>query len=281
MENSSVPATLFSWIFRFILLALAIYAVYWTYQKLYSDSGDSSVLMKDIYVAGPTAAYTFDAKMIPPVFTGGRYTISSWVYINNFKAGQNKEIIKLGDFSSGAGTLVAGLYLDANDNVMHVLTSSQRLTPSQTTGTNATGTDGIMTTGTYNTYFKANAMGGSLTLDGYNDCKVSPIAFQRWVHIVLILDGKTCDVYVDGKLARSCILSSQFMGASGASIKVGDNGGFGGFVSGIRAMSYAMNPEQVYRDYQAGPLGSISLWEYIKSFFDPKAIGTLDYPKMN
>jgi hypothetical protein len=282
MENSSVPATLFSWIFRFILLALAIYAVYWTYQKLYSGSGDSSVLMKDIYVASPTTAYTFDAKMIPPVFNGGRYTISSWVYISNFLAGRNKEILKLGDFSSAAGTLVAGLYLDANDNVMHVLTSSQSLTASQTTGTNETGTAGVMTTGTYNNRFKANVIGASsMATDGYNDCKVSPIAFQRWVHIALILDGKTCDVYVDGKLARSCILSSQFMGAPGASIKVGDNGGFGGYVSGIQAMSYAMNPEEVYRTYQAGPLGAVSLWEYIQSFFDPKTIGTLDYPKMN
>ena len=131
--------------------------------------------------------------------------------------------------------------------------------------------------------FKADAGVGSasLTMTGLNDCKVSSIAFQRWVHIALILDGKTCDVYIDGKLARSCILPSQFMGAPGASIKVGDNGGFGGYVSGVRAMSYAMNPEQVYRDYQAGPLGAISLWEYIKSFFNPKTIGTLDYPKMN
>ncbi len=279
MENTSVPASVFSWIFRILLIAFSIWAIYWVYTKLYGESTDSAVLMKDIYVANPSRAYTFDKGKIPPVYEGGQYSISAWIYVNDLSAnqrrGRNKEILKFGDFSTTSGTLVAGLYLDANDNTMHVLVSRAA------TNASATPADGKITTGQYDGIFSA-ASAASGNISGASDCKVSPVGFQRWTHVVVVLDGKTCDVYMDGKLARSCILPSVFRATQAdGSIKVGENNGFGGYVSGIQALGYAMNPEQVYRTYQAGPLGAVSIWEYIKSFFDPKSIGTLDYPKMN
>lgn len=282
MNNSSAPASLFSWIFRLVLLGLGIYAVYWIYKKMYAGVDDNYILIKDIHTANSPGGYVYAKDKIPPVYEGGEYSLSAWIYINDFSSdlrrGKNKDVMKLGDFSSGSGTLVVGLYMDANDNTMHVITSTVP-TVAGNTGTQASVPQGRITTGDYDNIFKG--LGGFSNTKPDNDCKVSPIGFQRWVHVSVVLDGKTCDVYVDGKLARSCILPSIFAATSNPTLKIADNNGFGGYFSGIIAYNYAMNPEQVYRQYMAGPLGSLSMWEYIKSFFDPKAIGTLDYPKMN
>lgn len=282
MNNSSAPASLIGWIFRLVLLVLGIYVIYWVYKRMYSGGDDTSILIKDIHKANGSA-YVYDKSKIPPVFEGGEYSISGWVYINDFSSdarrGKNKDIIKLGDFSMTSGSLVVGLYLDAYDNSMHVITSSAATVPAATSTGPANTPTGTITTGTYNSWF-ANP-GPPTNMAGVNDCKVSPIGYQRWMHFAVILDGKTCDVYLDGKLARSCILPAVFASTKNPSLKVADNGGFGGFISGIMAHNYAMNPEQVYRQFMAGPLGSLTMWEYIKSFFDPKSIGTLDYPKMN
>jgi hypothetical protein len=280
MNNSSAPASLFSWIFRLVLLGLGIFAVYWVYKKLYSGPEDTSILMKDIHVANKPYSY----GVVPPVFEGGEYSLSSWIYINDYasdtRRGKNKDILKLGDFSTGGGTLVVGLYLDAYDNTMHVITSSTAtVAPGGGAAGPASVPQGRTTISDYDSKFAGVGSTGPQT--SANDCKVSPIGYQRWVHVAVVLDGKTVDVYLDGKLARSCILPSVFAATSNATVKVADNGGFGGYLSGVVANAYAMNPEQVYRQYMAGPLGSISMWEYIKSFFDPKSIGTLDYPKMN
>ena len=133
---------------------------------------------------------------------------------------------------------------------------------------------------TYNSLFAAAITGPSNAIG--NDCEITPFALQRWVLVNVALSGKTVDVYIDGKLARSCLLADVF-NSDGAdyNITVGANGGFAGYISGLKADAYALNPEEVYRMYMAGPLGGVGWWEYFKSLFDPKAIGTLDYPKMN
>jgi hypothetical protein len=57
--------------------------------------------------------------------------------------------------------------------------------------------------------------------------------------------------------------------------------GFGGFISNTSAYNYALNPEQVWRLYMAGPGPQYSLWQYITSIFNSKEAMTFDYPKQN
>lgn len=277
--NSGSPAgpSIIGYILRLVLVGISIYFIYFAYNKLYEGPASSTVLLKDIHVGNPEVgkAFTFEKKVIPPLFEGGEYTVSAWVYVNGWANSNryqfNKEILRIGN---PAGNLTLGIYLDYKDNKLHVITGTM---PSPSApGSNDV--SGGLTSATYDTLF-TNAMPTMQSIG--HDCEVSPFALQRWVLVNVALSGKTVDVYIDGKLARSCILPDLFRVDSEYNIIAGKNGGFSGFISGLKADAYALNPEEIYRMYMAGPLGAVGYLEYFKSLFDPKAIGTLDYPKMN
>ena len=62
------------------------------------------------------------------------------------------------------------------------------------------------------------------------------------------MNGKTVDVYYDGKLARSCVLPSFYkVDAGGYSAKLLAYGGFGGQISTTNIYDSALNPEQAYK----------------------------------
>jgi len=101
--------------------------------------------------------------------------------------------------------------------------------------------------------------------------------------VVIVLNNTLCDVYMDGKLARSSVLKGQFKVnatsttpmyfyllkpsfSSGGGTAV--NTDWNGSLSNVNFYNYAVSPDEVYRLYMAGPSGaSGSLWDYIKSFF--------------
>jgi hypothetical protein len=49
---------------------------------------------------------------------------------------------------------------------------------------------------------------------------------------------------------------------------IGGPYGFGGLIGTTRAANFAYSPDQVYKNYQNGPMDT-SLWSKIKGFFDP------------
>ena len=282
MNNASAAGpNMGAYIFRIVLLIVGVFAIYYAYKALFSADIKRVVLIKDVFTAKSvdTKPYLFSRGVVPPIYEGGEYSVSMWMYINDFNfpsRSLNKGILTIGNVEDVDGTITLGVYMDGNENKLHVLTS---YAAADNSGAQAGVNSGILKRSDYNGLFASPNQISNLT--GTQDCTVSPIELQRWVHLAFTLNGKTVDTYVDGKLARSCILPSIFKVDQKYSILVANNGGFGGYLSGVVAYDYAINPEQVYRTYMAGPLGSIGLMDYLKSFFDPKSIGSLDYPKMN
>lgn len=289
MNNaSSAPANgaTGGWIFRAVFLVLGAFAIYYVYKALFRSEVKRVVLIKDIHSAKTDAnkPFVFDRTVLPPLYEGGEYSVSFWMYVNdwNYRFNQAKDVLSIANTRTPNGIVTLGLQLDAKDGRLHVLTSSVN-NGTMASPTNASSqapiSQGTLTARAFDSMFNTQAgMGSNVS----NDCAVGPVDLQRWVHVVVALNGKTVDVYMNGKLARSCILPSIFkVDSQGYTVNVAGHSGFGGFISGVAASDYAMNPEQVYRTYQAGPLGDIGLLDYLKSFFDPSAIGTLDYPKMN
>jgi hypothetical protein len=293
MNAYSAPASgvTGSLIFKVVFIVAGVAAIYATYKFLFVSELKKTVILSDIHSAktDPTKPYTTDVSKLPPLYEGGEYSVSFWMYVNdwNYKTGVNKEVISIGNRSSPDGQITLGAYLDATENTLHVRVNSANCSASAPAATAMSGpatTDGktCMTWGNYEQLFKG--MAGMAGPDNYLDCSVTPILFQRWVHVVITLNSRTVDTYVDGKLARSCVLDNIYKVDANAKARTLDfagSGGYGGFTSGVAAYDYALNPEQVYRSYMAGPLGEVSLMDYLKSFFDPQSIGTLDYPKMN
>ena len=73
-----------------------------------------------------------------------------------------------------------------------------------------------------------------------------------------VVYGKSVDVYIDGKLVRTCLLSGLVKMSSSVSATVTPDGGFNGTTSRLRFAPYALNPQEVYNIYREGPGGDSS-----------------------
>lgn len=89
-------------------------------------------------------------------------------------------------------------------------------------------------------------------LDPNLPCDIIDLPLQRWNHIVVVLWNRSLDVYLNGKLARSCTLRSIPQLNNGP-LWITQNGGFRGDMASLRYYNRAINPEEVYSIYKRGP----------------------------
>jgi hypothetical protein len=288
MNATSAPANPLSLVFKVLLLVGGAFAIYYSYQALFASELSSITFVTDVMAANMSKPLTFPRAKLPRLYEGGEFAMSGWIYVNNWtgtRANYNKEVLSIGNHSAAGGKITLGIYLDSTQNMLHVKTSNVADCSPGTGSAAATG-NSCLTYATYNALFTSPSIGtvGNLGNMTGGDCSVTPFELQKWVHFAVVLNGKTVDVYLDGKLARSCVNNGIFAvdAATGdVTLQICSNGGFGGYVAGIKGYDFALNPEQVYRSYMAGPMSDVPLSDYLKSLFDPKAIGTLEYPKMN
>jgi hypothetical protein len=92
------------------------------------------------------------------------------------------------------------------------------------------------------------------------DCQPSPqcdlpeFDLQRWNLVTIILSGKMIDVYMDGKLVRSCITPSYFkVDTVNVTPNILQHKSFDGKISNLNLYTVALNPAQVYQLYTTGP----------------------------
>jgi hypothetical protein len=121
------------------------------------------------------------------------------------------------------------------------------------TVTSSTTTTEALPKGTRNAVF-TTAQTDSGLLDVSTICDLPEIDLQRWVNLTVAVNGRTVDMYLDGKLARSCVLPSNFkVDSGGYSAVLLPFGGFGGQISTTTMYDAALNPEAVYKNYMLGP----------------------------
>lgn len=89
-------------------------------------------------------------------------------------------------------------------------------------------------------------------------CIIRNFPLQRWVNLIISLNGRTLDVYVDGKLVRTCVLPGVPRVDHNADIHVTPGGGFSGWTSNIQYIAHPSNPQEAYNIYKEGP-GTSSL----------------------
>lgn len=102
--------------------------------------------------------------------------------------------------------------------------------------------------------------------DAGNSCNVMDVDLQRWIHVAVSVNKQIVDVYMDGKLARSCVLPAPQKpsedGKQSISILPAGNS-FNGYLSGIHFSAYADTPDKIYGRYQSGPYTSTSFYDYL------------------
>ena len=71
--------------------------------------------------------------------------------------------------------------------------------------------------------------------------------------IIVSLNGRTLDIYLDGKLVRTCIIPGVAKPIGESDIEITPGGGFAGWTSRFKYWPKPLNPEEAYGVYKDGP----------------------------
>ncbi len=83
-------------------------------------------------------------------------------------------------------------------------------------------------------------------------CSIANVPVQKWVNLVLSVYGRTMDLYIDGKLVRTCLLPGIATINNNSNIYVTPAGGFEGWTSKLQYYPNSLNPQEVWNIYTRG-----------------------------
>jgi hypothetical protein len=85
-------------------------------------------------------------------------------------------------------------------------------------------------------------------------CSVENVPIQKWVNLLISVYGRTLDVYLDGKLVRTCVLEGvvNVSNASTSNVYVTPKGGFSGWTSKFQYYANSTDPQTAWNIYQKG-----------------------------
>lgn len=92
-------------------------------------------------------------------------------------------------------------------------------------------------------------------------CNIKNVPIQKWTHVVITLMDKTIDVYLDGKLVKTCLmpgvpyitgLKDNPLTLAPKTADTDSNSGFSGFVSKFRFYARSVPPREAYELYRQG-----------------------------
>ena len=256
------------------VLIIGVVFLYYIYKYFFEgQSSDSRAVVTTAIPANP--ATSPKATEIPAVYEGGEYSVTFWTYITAYKdqVGKAKHILELAPNSTTGtpqSTLVVGLGPYNNKLMVRV-------------NTNASGTERLTKANVEKIFQPTNVPSGQLLNDTMPLCDLPEVELQRWVCFGIVLNGRTVDVYMDGKLARSCVLPSFYtVDPNGVSMKLLQYGGFDGFLSNVFVHNTALNPDQMYRIYMNGPsdLAAAGFLGWLGGIFNLKGEVTYQYPQV-
>ena len=88
-------------------------------------------------------------------------------------------------------------------------------------------------------------------------CTVKDIPIQKWTNLIVTLNNKSLDTYINGKLVKTCVLPSPAFVDDAASVYLTPLTGFSGYTSRFNYWNDTVNPQQAWNIYKSGPGGNI------------------------
>jgi hypothetical protein len=270
MDNANNSSSPVARLIPVIIFFAGLIGLYYLYQYLF---GYRTLSNYDLITKTQNANIDASKPIIitsdklPVLYEGGEFTVSTWIYLTNwsYRAGFNKSILSIG----GPNFDTLRMYLGGNKPKLHIrLQTRENGNVVQTVPMNNNQVPSeSLDKATQNSVFGIQQTDSGL-LDSSPLCDLPEIELQRWVNVTIAVNGKTVDVYMDGKLARSCVLPSYFkVDSGGYSATLLSYGGFGGQISTVTMYDGALNPETVYKNYIAGPEPITSIGQWISSIF--------------
>ena len=211
-----------------IIVLFVIYLIYVAVTSYKEKANNSPVIINDVidaYVARP-------AFVLPQVITGMGHTFSTWIYVKdwNYKFGQYKNILWKGNPPNSSTK-------SENPTISNIHCPSIWLYPLTNSLKVVTSTS---------------------VPEQVESCDIQNIPLMTWVHIVYVLSNRTVDIYINGKLERSCALRGvPTITNDPVYITTGSpQPGYYGKIGKTQYFTRSLLPSDINDLYYKGPLGS-------------------------
>lgn len=155
-----------------------------------------------------------------PIGVGADYGIQFWMFISNwdYRFGQDKDVLKR-VAPNDSNVVGPRVFLAPTDNTLHV-----RLSLYPTDQQAGSAEPGVSSTG-----------------DSFM-CSVENVPLQSWFSVSLTVFQRNLDIYINGRLVKSCVLPGIPKPAVGDVI-LNDNGGFAGSICNVNGYNVMLNPD--------------------------------------
>jgi hypothetical protein len=166
------------------------------------------------------------------------FAYSIWFYINdwNYRYGEPKVVFgRMGSKSSTSTGAISGVSgMDPCPAViLGAIENNVAVTLSCYPGSNQ----------------EPTTPGGTTVL---HTCSVTNIPIQKWVNLTLSVYGRSMDLYIDGKLVRTCLLPGVANVNNNSNVYVTPAGGFDGWTSKFQYFPNSLNPQEAWNIYTKG-----------------------------
>jgi len=164
----------------------------------------------------------------------GAYGMQWWMFVKdwNYGYGKEKSVIMRPDPTNTA-VMNPSVSLHPTDNTLKVSIS---IFPTNSSASKSE---------------PAPATGSGASTDDVFICEVPNIPLQTWFSVSVSVFGKNADIYIDGKLVKSCMLPGVPKPAIG-DIQVSHNGGFSGYMCNLYHYPRMLTPSDAMTFYSAG-----------------------------
>ena len=168
------------------IIFLGLLGLYYLYKYLFGPKMNNSYpLITSTQNAQVDKPITFTTTQLAPLYEGGEFTISTWIYVSNWshRAGKNKSIIRIGGINDAQSFDTIRVYLGANSPKLYVRLHTKEnvmINGEVSSATQVQSDDlGIATrSSVLNTPQTESGL-----LDNLHTCDIPELSLQRWINI--------------------------------------------------------------------------------------------------
>ena len=167
------------------------------------------------------------------------FTYSMWMYIDDWNYRYGEEKVLFGRMVVGSKTTqpCPSVVLGALEN--NVIVSLTVFPGQDTVPTTSTSSSSTTTT-------------TSSSASIVHRCAVANVPIQKWVNLLVSVYGRSMDIYLDGKLVRTCVLPGVAKIDANAPVYITPNGGFSGWTAKFQYFADSCDPQKAWNIYEAG-----------------------------
>lgn len=261
-SSFSFLASYSKFVIYLVVFLIVLYLVVLYRRRNQKRDRDEPMLLPNPEIIGKVKK-PFAGSLLPMSSSGMEYSYSFWMYVNdwNYNYGKPKCVL----FRSSQGVheyskASPSIWLYPKENKLMVRLST--MVPDQEYDSNTYPQYQIE-----DRYTVVNPLKMDKKLfDTKFSCDVENIPLQKWVHVAVTLWNRTLDVYINGKLARSCVLPGVPLQPRSEMEKlfVGHGDTYNGYISRLKYYNRSISSQEVYDLYKDGPLPPSAWYSVLK-----------------